>query len=482
MKKIKIASLILVCFIFKAFSQTNSPWHRNGDNITTGDWLGTSNNEPLLLKANNNLGIKIKSNGELMFKSLDLNSSSGPNGIVFTDGQGRIFRLDFTGSNADFLMGNGTWRNLPALSSFNSSGENIYIPNTIKLGIGNSNPQEALDVSGNVKINGGLNISNLGSGTKFKPLYVDPSGNVYSGLEFEIGWLDPATGANACNPYSTPWRIGGNTIAGSGYNDITAGTCDNYDFILKANSFNRQWIKPDGTIGFGTNITSNTGGPEYKFKSGVIRLQSGNTYGGPQIVFDSNDNTTPYGEWGIEYTKALPGKDGLNFWKPFGSINSNNNFLFLADDGMVGIGTDNPSTKLTIDAWNSDGVRILSDPNKLAINVHNKTTGKSEFLVKSNGFVYAREINVLPTNLTFPDYVFEADYKKYDLLDLDYYIKQNKHLPNIPSAKEVARDGINLAEMQIKQMEKIEELFLYIIELKKENEELKAKFEELKNK
>jgi hypothetical protein len=54
------------------------------------------------------------------------------------------------------------------------------------------------------------------------------------------------------------------------------------------------------------------------------------------------------------------------------------------------------------------------------------------------------------------------------------FIKANKHLPGIPSAAEVEKNGINVGEMQKLQLEKIEQLTLYIIELKKEIEKLKA--------
>ena len=85
----------------------------------------------------------------------------------------------------------------------------------------------------------------------------------------------------------------------------------------------------------------------------------------------------------------------------------------------------------------------------------------------------------MPTSTPFPDYVFAKDYKLKSLENLESFIKENKHLPNIPSASEVAISGINVGEMQIKQMEKIEEAFLYIIQLKKENEELKVRLQKL---
>jgi hypothetical protein len=57
--------------------------------------------------------------------------------------------------------------------------------------------------------------------------------------------------------------------------------------------------------------------------------------------------------------------------------------------------------------------------------------------------------------------------------DLEKFIKTNRHLPGIPNAEEVANNGIELGDMQARMLQKIEELTLYIIELKKENEEIK---------
>lgn len=65
------------------------------------------------------------------------------------------------------------------------------------------------------------------------------------------------------------------------------------------------------------------------------------------------------------------------------------------------------------------------------------------------------------------DYVFEADYKLKSLSEVEVYIKQNGHLPDVPSAEEVAANGIELGEMNKILLQKIEELTLYIIELEK---------------
>jgi hypothetical protein len=73
----------------------------------------------------------------------------------------------------------------------------------------------------------------------------------------------------------------------------------------------------------------------------------------------------------------------------------------------------------------------------------------------------------------WPDYVFKSSYNLMTLPEVEESIKQNGHLPGMPSANDVKTNGINVAEVQAKMLEKIEELTLYMIEMKKENEQLK---------
>jgi hypothetical protein len=63
------------------------------------------------------------------------------------------------------------------------------------------------------------------------------------------------------------------------------------------------------------------------------------------------------------------------------------------------------------------------------------------------------------------------------LLELESFIKENRHLPSIPSANEVMISGINVAEMNVLLLEKIEELTLYIIEIQKRVEDLTNRIE-----
>ncbi len=74
----------------------------------------------------------------------------------------------------------------------------------------------------------------------------------------------------------------------------------------------------------------------------------------------------------------------------------------------------------------------------------------------------------------WPDYVFNKNYRLPGLDEVESFIQKNKHLPGIPSAAAIEKEGVSLGEMQKLQMEKIEQLTLYIIELKKEIEKLKA--------
>ncbi|MBK9638695.1 MAG: hypothetical protein IPO63_13120 [Bacteroidetes bacterium] len=116
-----------------------------------------------------------------------------------------------------------------------------------------------------------------------------------------------------------------------------------------------------------------------------------------------------------------------------------------------------------------------------AIAVVNTVGNVENFLVYGDGTVFARELKIRATSFIHPDYVFDEDYQLMPLLELEKYFKTNKHLPNIPSTKDVKEnDGVNVGEMQNKLLEKVEELTLYLVQIHKENEKLKMEIENLK--
>jgi hypothetical protein len=80
------------------------------------------------------------------------------------------------------------------------------------------------------------------------------------------------------------------------------------------------------------------------------------------------------------------------------------------------------------------------------------------------------------------DYVFENDYKLMKLEEVEAFIEKNKHLPNIPSAKEINENGLQVGEVQKRMMEKIEELTLYVIEQNKQIKKMEAMIADLQNK
>ena len=82
----------------------------------------------------------------------------------------------------------------------------------------------------------------------------------------------------------------------------------------------------------------------------------------------------------------------------------------------------------------------------------------------------------------WPDYVFSEEHELMSLDELEQYIENNSHLPSVPSKAEVLENGIDVAEMNAVLLEKIEELTLYVIELKKQIEQQQNEINELKAK
>ena len=79
------------------------------------------------------------------------------------------------------------------------------------------------------------------------------------------------------------------------------------------------------------------------------------------------------------------------------------------------------------------------------------------------------------------DGVFNKNYPLKPLQELEQYISVNKRLPGVPSANDIAISGINVAELDAKLLEKIEELTLYVLELKKENQQQQEEINKLKS-
>jgi len=115
----------------------------------------------------------------------------------------------------------------------------------------------------------------------------------------------------------------------------------------------------------------------------------------------------------------------------------------ITPGGYVGIGTTSPDKSLTV-----------------------------------NGTIHAKEV-LVDYAIPFPDYVFDKHYTLRTLYDVDAFIKDKGHLPDIPSADDVEGKSINVADLQIRLLQKIEELTLYAVDQQKRLDEQQARIDAL---
>jgi hypothetical protein len=294
-------------------------------------------------------------------------------------------------------------------------------PTTQLVGIGVNNPLVTLDVSG---------VANIWSGSRFAA-----SNNKMLPGSLTIGNLNTSFGGNSGWTSNNTAGLLMETNASTEIAVHHSGTRI-ASFLQYEGGSNRINIGRDmgwGTIGK-VNILGNVGignaNPTHKLNV------EGNVVIGQQYSYLSfrPNVANANGEWALEY--EIP-NGGLNFWKPWPSTNNGNYFLFLKDNGNIGIGTATPAYKLDV-----------------------------------CGTIRSKEVRV---EVGWCDYVFEPTYKLRPLSEVESFIAKNKHLPEIPSQAVVETEGLAMGEMQALHMKKIEELTLYIIELNKKIEQLEAK-------
>jgi hypothetical protein len=115
---------------------------------------------------------------------------------------------------------------------------------------------------------------------------------------------------------------------------------------------------------------------------------------------------------------------------------------------------------------------VYNDETKAFV-INQLTTNQTNFEIKGSGEVWARAVHVIAPGTAFPDFVFDKDFKLLPIYDFEKYYKENHHLQGIPSASEVKKDGIDLGDLEVKLLQKIEEQALYIVDLQKQMDELK---------
>ncbi len=202
-------------------------------------------------------------------------------------------------------------------------------------------------------------------------------------------------------------------------------------------------ILNDGKVGIGIN-------PSYQLhvNGDAEFLAGGNTTNGFQIV--SNKIPTrrgirldpnPAGNFDF-YIHKWQDEESFNFLANNETAGTIDNLMSINGNGQIAMG----------------GINYV--PTGYVLGVHGK--------------MIATEV-VVRTEMNWPDFVFQKDYKLRSLKELNEYISENRHLPDVPTAEEIENSGISVGAILTKQMQKIEELTLYVLELQKQIDELKIK-------
>ena len=111
--------------------------------------------------------------------------------------------------------------------------------------------------------------------------------------------------------------------------------------------------------------------------------------------------------------------------------------------------------------------------NNLSIGAKHPTGAYANYSLSVDGTIVSKKEIVQITS--WADKVFSKDYKMLSLFELEKYVNQYKHLPEIPSEADVIKNGVDVAEMNKLLLQKVEELTLHLIELNKKIEKLEAK-------
>lgn len=309
----------------------------------------------------------------------------------------------------------------------------------------------------------------------------------------------------------TEWNTNGNTCDTNAF----IGTINQTDLRFRTNNLEHMRLTNEGRFGIGVS------NPLEKFElDGNMKLSGNVIFSDYADAIDTTDKVLFVDKNGTTQTKSLTsitqniysvdcfiGKEDNGFggstlitlpsWAS--SIANNRQVLYtgLNCPTWVGIGTNDPVTRLDvrgdIRADKGIGLGDVATP-QAGFHLQNyfgsgnnpyfdyliivqDENGEKVLQLNNDGLLRAREIKV--DEDVWPDYVFDPSYKLMPIYDLKIYIEKNGHLPNVPSAKEVEIDGVNLGETARITMEKVEELTLYTIDQQEQLDDQKAAIDAL---
>ncbi len=280
-----------------------------------------------------------------------------------------------------------------------------------------------------------------------------------------------------------------NAISSTSY----LGTSNNNDVVFKRNGTEIGKLTTNSTsLGVNSKAVNNSisiGTDTGMSSNGSNNLFIGNNAGSSN---EGGNNNIFIGNSAGYYLHD--GSNNVYLGVGAGADNDGSNNVFI---GFYAGETESVNNKLFIENSSSSNPLIWGDfaQDQLKFNAKvgiggNSTTGfgnypttagsvnVSNYNLFVKGGILTEEVRV-SLNSTWADYVFHKDYNLKSLEEVEQFITENGHLPNVPSAKQVKEDGIELGEMAKIQQEKIEELTLYIIEQNKEIEKLKTRIKEI---
>jgi hypothetical protein len=271
-----------------------------------------------------------------------------------------------------------------------------------------------------------------------------PSGRIEPGQNTFIGYYSGATATGGNNTgfgYNTLYQSSGNNNTAFGSEALTLNTTG-YDNIAVGTAALR--VNSTGIENFGLgafSLFTNTTG-------------SANIAIGRRALYTNNGSTNiAIGTQALESLSSGTGNIALGYQAAQAETGSNK--LYVANS--------NTTTPLI---YGDFSTKYLAVGEVAAADRAAATSGGYRLLVK--GGMITEKIKVaVAGSADWADYVFEPSYKLMPLEKVEFFIKTNKHLPNVPSAEDMSKNGLDVTQTTSKLMEKIEELTLYIIEMDK---------------